>query len=486
MSLQSTNRVNHAKVRETTFAVIPTNPAFQTMRVTSSALNANPQTIESDEIRSDRQVSDLILVGTQAQGSIGGEMSFGNADLDLEEALQGTWSNKPSIVNVAADTQISDLSATVATVSAGGASFTTGTLALLQGFTTSANNKKARVVSSTGTTITFPAATFAVEAAAIPVAASIRAVGFQGASGDITAEASGLGSTVLDFTTFGLVIGEWVKVGGSAAGEQFATAVNNDFCRISAISANDITFDIVPAGWATDAGTSKTISVFFGDVLRNGSTQRSLTIERQYLDHSPVSYEYISGLVANRFSLSLDAQKIATYSVDYMGQTGTTTTTRASGATDLPASTGDVLNTSSNVGRLGFNGSVIGSPNYMMSATIQVDNNSRYQNAIGNIGAVAIGTGEFAVTGTMDFYFGNTSIYEAVLSNTAVSLDFRVGRGDGNKPALLFDLPRVKFASGSPSVQGKNQDVRMSAGYQAIRHPTLLYTMHVGRYWFLE
>ena len=121
--LQSTNRVKLSKVRETTFGVTPANPVFKTVRQTSSSLAANPKTVISAEIRPDRQVTDLILVDEDAGGDVAGEIAFGVADDDFEEALQGTWSNNPSIVVATADTEISDVSATTLTVAAGGAAF---------------------------------------------------------------------------------------------------------------------------------------------------------------------------------------------------------------------------------------------------------------------------------------------------------------------------------------------------------------------------
>jgi hypothetical protein len=121
--LQSTNRVKLSKIRETTFGVTPTNPVFKAVRETSSSLAANPKTVISAEIRPDRQVTDLILVDEDAGGDVAGEIAFGVADDDFEEALQGTWSNNPSIVVATVDTEISDVSATTLTVAAGGAAF---------------------------------------------------------------------------------------------------------------------------------------------------------------------------------------------------------------------------------------------------------------------------------------------------------------------------------------------------------------------------
>ncbi|TGV23899.1 hypothetical protein EN811_31160, partial [bacterium M00.F.Ca.ET.168.01.1.1] len=83
--------------------------------------------------------------------------------------------------------------------------------------------------------------------AAPAAAARMKVVGFQGSSGDITATSTGIGSTTLDFTTLGLTVGQWIKIGGIAAGEQFATAALNTFARITAIAANALTLDNLPA-----------------------------------------------------------------------------------------------------------------------------------------------------------------------------------------------------------------------------------------------
>lgn len=487
--LQSTNRVKLSRVRETTFGVTPTNPAFKTMRQTSSGLAAKPTTKISGEIRSDRQETDLILVGQQADGPIGGQLAFLVADDDLEESLQGTWSNNPSITVLTTDTEISDLSATTATVASGGAAFVAAMLTLLSGFPTSGNNKLARVSSSSGTTIVYPAATFVAETVPIPVGACIRQIGLQGASADIAAVTAGgnaLTSTLLDFTTFGIALGEWVKVGdGDNANCSFGTAANNGKCRVSAVTAGRLSFDRVPAGWAADTGTGVTLRVFTGDFLINASTKRSNTIERQYLDHSPVSYEYLTGMTINTFEIATQPEDIVTYTDNFIGKTGSIVTTRASGATDTPAPTYNILNTSTNIGRLGFDGSDITGPNFVLKASIMVNNNLRAQKAVRNLGAVGTGNGSFTVTGTLETYFGDKTVYDKIINNTLTSFDMHVGRQDGNRESLIFDLPSIKLGGGAPSVSGKNADVTIPGTYTAFMHATLLYTMSVGRFWYL-
>jgi hypothetical protein len=134
-----------------------------------------------------------------------------------------------------------------------------------------------------------------------------RSSASQGASGDITATSTGLGSTALDFTTLGLVPGMWLKVGGTAAGDKFANiAANNDWVRISGtITATAIPLDNRPSGWAVDNGSGKTIKVWFGDYINNGTTQTSLTVERGFLDQTTPTYIVNTGMVVQSYDVTL-------------------------------------------------------------------------------------------------------------------------------------------------------------------------------------
>jgi hypothetical protein len=481
VDLQSTNRVKISSVRETTFGVIPTSPAFKTRRVTSHALATNPQTVVSSEIRSDRQRRDVILTAIQPGGQVGGEAAFQVMDDDLEEALQGTWSVTPTRDNAGtADSVITAVTASGEAVThTTGAAFAVGHLVLFSGFGQSANNGRFRCTTGGTTSSDYSGASFVDESA--PAAnAKMKVIGFQGVSGDLVISGSTMTSTTLDFTTLGLVAGQWLRIDG------FVTTADNDFVRVSAIAAHTLTFDRTPAGWADDAGTSKVISVYMGDVLTNGSTKRSRTWERQYLDHSPVTYEYLPGEVVDKLTMKVTAAQIATYTLDFVGGgQSTDTTTRASGATDTAAPDNDVLNAAANVGRIGVDGSAVSGPSYVMDATIEVANNLRRQVAIGSIAPVGIGNGEFAVTLTLNTYFGDKSLLDKLLANTLTSFDLRIGRTDSNNESYVLDFPSVKFQSGSPSVSGKNADVMLQLGAAAVVDDTLGYTMAVNRFYYL-
>lgn len=489
--MSNTNRVALGLVPEVTFGTTPATPAFESLRVTSPNLTYTPRTITSNEIRADRQITDLILVGAENAGTIGFEVSFGALDTVIEALLFGTWTNKPSKVNLTADSAITDAGTVANTyaVDANGTNFKLGHLTQASGFTNAANNQVFRVASSTGTTVVGTALGLTAETAP-PAGATLRVVGFEGASGDITAVTAGgngLGSTALDFTTLGIVPGEWLKIGGAAAGQQFTgTAANNGRVRVQSVTATKIFLDVVPAGWAADAGAGKTIRVWMGDYCRNGVVQRSFTIERQYQDHSPVDYEYFRGCEFADGTFQFDTQAIATFSSRVTGKDAVVQTTRFAGATDVAAPTNPVLNTSSNVARIAEGGVVVAGPNYVVNASIALNNNLRQQPAIGALGAVGIGVGEAGVTGRLNTYFGDATIYAKVLANTQTSFDICLVRSDTNGQSIHFDMPAAKFSAGAPAVPGKNQDIFADMQLAAFRHATLGYTLQVQRFHYTE
>ena len=486
--MSDANRVALRYVEESVFGTTPATPAFQEFRYTSSSLAYAPNTVTSDEIRSDRQITDLALVGFESSGNTNHELSF-DAFHDLfEGAFFNDWTEKPVVKNASSDTPISDVSATQITLGAACTSFKTGHLCLMTGFGTSANNKLAKCTADGATNaITFAAATFTAEAV-VPAGARVKIVGFQGVAGDLDA-ATGpnrLTSTTLDFTTLGLSVGEWVKLGGSGVNDKFlVTAGCNGWARISAISANALTFSVVPTGWAASAETTSTLMVFFGDILRNGIVEKSYSLELEYAGMAVTEWEYYTGMEVNSLAFTADAQAIMNLEFGFMGKSASVSGSRFAGATTLAAASNEVMNTSSNVGSIREGDSEVSTPNFVMSMSLTIENNLRMRNAIGSAAAIGIGVGRANVTGEIQTYFGSTALLAKLRANTASSIDFRVNDPTGTK-AYIFDMPRVKYQSGAPEVQGIDTDIMLNLGFQAVRDPTLGYTIQLQRFEYLQ
>lgn len=487
--MSDANRTAVRFIEESTFATTPASPAFQELRYNSSSLAYSPKTVISDEIRSDRQISDVTLVGYETSGDIATELSYGNLDPLMRGAFFSDWVLTPERTNVTADSIITDVAAAtgIVTVTTGDA-FATGMLVKASGFTNSANNGVFVSTGGSATTAVFGAGASMTNETAPPAGARLKVVGAQAGSADVAAvisPANRLTSTTLNWTTLGLAVGMWVKIGGTTSGQKFATAANNGWARISAIAATYIEFDSVPSGWSADAGTGKTIRVFWGDYMRNGTTERSFTIEQAYEGLAVPEYEYYTGMEVSNMSFEMNSQDIMKAGMSFMGSQATIGTTRFASATTVATTTNDVLNTSNHVGSIREGGSAVSGPNYVTAVKFSIDNNLRMQNAIGQAGAVGIGVGRANISGSMSTYFGSSSLLSKLRNNTATSYDFRLNDPSGTK-AYIFDMPRIKFSGGNPEVSGVDTDIMIELGFTAIRHSTLGYTIQVQRVEYYE
>lgn len=492
--MSDTNRVAIRAAVEITLGTELVNPDMFELSITGAPnLAFTPSTVVSEKLRSDRQVDDLILVGSEATGEITAEMAFAVHDILLEGAFFSDFQSRFGRTNTVVETQITGVDTTTdeVTFTDEGDQVLVGSIVRHEGFTNSGNNGYFEVLGITANT-DYTVAENLVTEVTPPSGASTHVVGHRSAAGDIDAFASPdtIQSTALNFTTLGLQGGDWVKLKGFTG-----NTANDDWCRISgtvAITATLITFDIVPSGWGADTPAGD-VDIYFGERLVNGTVRKSYFLEREYEDHSPVTFEYFIGMVIDGLTLTAPSQAVPMVSFTFSGldQTfsdATTPTTKLSvdgvgrivGATTVPAESVNVLNTSSNVGRIAQGGSPVSGSNFVTEATFEIANNLRQLQAVGTLGAVDIGVGEFSVTGSLNTYFDDATLARDVVANTESSFDIRFE--DDTNHVVLLDLPRIKFSEGSPEVPGKNQDVTINLAYQAIRDADFNYTAKYIRF----
>ncbi len=486
--MSDTNRVAIRAVNEGTFGVVPLTPDLRQLCVTGApSLAFTPETVVSEKIRDDRQIDDLVLVGGEAAGDINSELAFRVQDILLEGAFFSTFQQRVQRVNDEVETQVTAVSATDFTVTDEGDTVIVDDILRGEGFAVAGNNAF-HIVDGVPTNTSFTTATAEVEATP-PLGAQLHVVGRRSAAGDIDATATPdtITSVILDFTTLGLEIGDWIKFKGFTG-----NPANDDFVRISAILANTLTLDIVPSGWAADTPAGA-VDIFLGERLKNGVLFRSYTLEEEFSDHSPVTFQYFRGMVIDGFTITAAPQAIVTTSVTFSGKdalfSDATTPTaefavdgagRVSGATSIALPALQVLNSSSNVGRIARGGVPITGKNFVLEASFEIANNLRQLNAVGFLGAVDIGVGEFSVTGTLNTYFDDADLARDVIANAETSFDVRFD--DNFQHSVIIDAPRIKFSEGAPEVPGKNADVTIALAYQAIRQASFDYTLKYMRF----
>lgn len=146
------SRHSMAYVAEASYGVTPATPAFKSLRHTSTSLALSKETLESEELRQDRQVADVRHGAFQVGGDMGIELSYGAYDDLLQAALGGTWSTvKDSTVTSLSAASGSFTRATGSFVTDG---FAVGDVVTASGFATAGNNGRFLVTAVVALTLT--------------------------------------------------------------------------------------------------------------------------------------------------------------------------------------------------------------------------------------------------------------------------------------------------------------------------------------------
>lgn len=163
------NRVKVSYVVESSFGVAETGSNLQTLRLTNESLVHDMATTTSEELRSDRQISDIARIGLSTSGDIAFELSYGSHDDFLNAALlSASWSSE---VKITAAQTISAASSdnSISDSASGFGSFTADQWVLVSGFSTAANNGFKKILSVTSAKLIFVNGTIVTETAGVPV-----------------------------------------------------------------------------------------------------------------------------------------------------------------------------------------------------------------------------------------------------------------------------------------------------------------------------
>lgn len=364
---------------------------------------------------------------------------------------------------------------------------------LIQGynFTNDDNNTTNLVTAVVADTSVEVADGTLVTEAAPPADATIRVVGFQGDAGDFEIDASGslpkLVTVAEDFTTFGLVPGQWIYIGGDVATASFFNAANNGFMRIRSITATEITFDKATATMVTDDGTidgaggaGQLIHLYFGHVLKNeigtDITRRSYQLERTLGapdDASPsaIQSEYLIGSIPSELTININqADKITCdlgfVSTDNEQRTAGDGVKAGSRPTLVDA---DAFNTSSDFSRIKLSTVVAGdeAPEalfaFITDLSLVVNNNVSANKAVSILGAFDVTAGTFAVSGSMTAYFSNVAAVTAVRDNSDITLDFALVK---NNSGIVVDVPLIALGDGRANIE-QDQPITLPISMEA-------------------
>jgi len=400
-----------------------------------------------------------------------------NADLTasaLREDLQGFMFADLRVKGVSRASEVTPSGVTLVN----GDAIPVGSLVALSGFAATSNRglrtvttNAAGVVSVSGTLVAEPNP---------PAGAAVSVVGAVAGAVSVVTPAGGyprLVSESFDFTTLGLVPGEWVCVGGDAAGTYFADAMNNGFKRVRSVRADELVFD-KSHGVMKAEGEVASLHIYTGHHLRNETgnliKRRTYQLERALgsLDGlEPGQYEYITGAVPNEFNVSLTEEDKITADLSYVG-TGYETRTQAEGPKEgaRPALIDeDVYNTTSDVVAMNLTilnpGDASPSPlfGYATDVSIGISNGVTRNKAIGVMGAFDATAGDFVVTGNVTAYFSDIAAVRAIERNADVSFDMALVL---DNKGVIFDIPLLSLGDGRINVT-KDEPIMLPVSLEA-------------------
>lgn len=419
-------------------------------------------TVSPNPINPSRQRRKGVTTDLNASGGINHNITFSN----LTNLMQGIMFANSREKGYEEPTAVTAALYSVASTTG----FLVNSLIKGDGFTNISNDALSLVTAVVAST-SVAVAGLTIEASP-PAGANINVVGYQAAAIDLGVNMAGslpvITSTLLDFTTLGLVPGQWIFVGGDVTSDQFLTAVNNGWKRIRTITANAITIDKSDTTMVTEVlASGETVRLFFGDVLRNESgteiVRRSYNVERTLgaPDTSlplQIQSEVLIGAVPNEVTLNIPSADLLNVDVSFVATDNTQRTgvTGPKQAGVLSFTGPKEFNTSSDVPRIRLgtvsdvDANVTPLFAFITEATLVINNNVTPNKAVGVLGAFDVTAGTFAVSGSLTAYFADVAAIQAVRNNADVTLDMSFVR---DNQGFVFDLPLISLGDGRLNVE---------------------------------
>lgn len=280
-----------------------------------------------------------------------------------------------------------------------------------------------------------------------------------------------LGSTTTDFTAQSWVVGQFIKVAGFAVAGTF-------WAEIASIdSASQVTIYPLTDVASEAAGASVTITP--ANYVRNGITASSFTIQKAFTDLAVPEYWQFTGARISTWDLELATGSILKTTFGVMAKDAQMTSTQVSGATVSTASTTSVLNAVDNIASIVFDGDPGGSTYYFNNLSIKLDNSLRGQEAVGTLGLIGVVGGRVKLTGSVELYFADSTLFDKFRAATTFSLSFLAQDAAGN--SYVVTIPRAKYTKMEIVAGGTDQDIFAKADFEGIINSAGTYQYQISR-----
>lgn len=221
-------------------------------------------------------------------------------------------------------------------------------------------------------------------------------------------------------------------------------------------SLEDIMESALRAAWASD-------------VLVNGNTPKSFTVESRFETGATDVFKRLAGAQVASLTIEAKAQELVTGAVEFMARKADFANAIVTGATYTAGNSESIL-AGDKVGSITAGGLTFDA---VHSISLTVNNNMRGRAALGQFEASDLAAGDLEVTGMLGLYLSDTEydVLTAFQDATSTSLSFRVGTAAGK--VTQFSVPNIVLEAPKPNAESKDGDVLLNLPFRALQASSL-------------
>lgn len=494
MGRVQTNSIGLAYAREETPGVLPAQPKWRGLEPNQiNNFGADIKTVARDPISKSRQRRKGSVVDLDSPLEFDADLTISHFR-DFIESFCYSVAIGPDSYEAGAATVTGYTVPALSVAQAGrliyGAAGAAVSLIYARGYANAENNglKPVTAAHANGAT-EIKAAGNVAEAVAADKLVEVAIAGVRGAAGDLEIDANGdLISTVLDFTTLGLTVGQTIHIGGTDVTNRFFEVENFGLARVTAIAAHKLTLDRRAQDYVPDDGTDDNsggaglrIDILFGQFVRNVDVDHAdyREITNQIELSAPnlgtagaTNYEYATGNYADQLAVTIPLTEKATVKFGFVGlDTVPPSAARATNAADAkePVQTG-AFGTASDIARLRLMKiDETGLSTDFKSLTVTFKNNAAGEKVLGKLGNKYVNAGQFQIDIEAEMLFTEPAVIAAIRANQTVGIDFTVRNDDGG---IHFDIPSATIGGGKRNFRA-NESVTLNSTVMAFQDAVL-------------
>jgi hypothetical protein len=278
-------------------------------------------------------------------------------------------------------------------------------------------------------------------------------------AGDISATATVAGVSTVTSTLAGkfsaVAVGDWVKLAG------FTHPTNNGVFKVSAATGTALTVNNTAA--VVEAGTGTAITVTKASKVTNGTSLRSLFIQKKF---APALFLTYPGSVITDMTISGGTAQFLNGTFSVVSKNEASAIVSASTGSVLPAPTGRVMDPVAGFLGIFWNGVELTTTvdSFSLQAT---RNGAALEFGMGAAAAAGVLKGALECKGTLKLYFNDFSTYSLFAAETAGTLEIVASDAAGS--ALVLAVPVCNLMN--PTINAGSQNTAVMASFTIEGNP---------------